>query len=96
MLAFLLHMAWPPCALANSSYYRAFVASHLQSCWCWTATGRQLAPVKATRCQKSGFILQFCACYWNCTFLMHIDSLPDKHLCVLRMFLSPQLVSSFA
>jgi hypothetical protein len=23
-----------------------------QSCWCWTATGRQLAPVKATRCQK--------------------------------------------
>jgi hypothetical protein len=23
-----------------------------QSCWCWTATGRQLAPVKPTRCHK--------------------------------------------
>lgn len=23
-----------------------------QSCWCWTKTGRQLAPVKPTRCHK--------------------------------------------
>lgn len=50
-----------------------------QSCWCWTATGRQLAPVKPTRCHKSARLTDGAAamtlaaesCIWGAAAVLH-------------------------
>ena len=68
------------CTCCSRASYQAFVVVRVQSCWCWTATGRQLAPVKATRCQKSGRRLHV----WHCV-LMRVFLTPSPPCLVKQL-----------